>query len=170
MSHAQFQYWQISRLGTVPNGKFPEVELKKGQYWKWVPVLEMGASSSTGKLRVWALTCILFSKSGLAGQHIYLTPIVSTSFSLTSIYASLNALVIFEQNEIDKYVHSPSIFTNEPLLHAPKTHAKGVSIMLFINSTKYLFLERMVILLSQWDRPSVVLIPFPLDNVCSLTA
>ena len=24
------------------NGKFPEVESKKGQYWKWVPVLEMG--------------------------------------------------------------------------------------------------------------------------------
>ena len=42
MSHAQFQYWQIVRLGTVPNGKFPEVEFKKGQYWKWVPVLEMG--------------------------------------------------------------------------------------------------------------------------------
>jgi hypothetical protein len=35
-------YWQIARLGTVPNGKFPEVESKKGQYWKWVPVLEMG--------------------------------------------------------------------------------------------------------------------------------
>ena len=35
-------YWQIARLGTVPNGKFPEVEFKKGQYWKWVPVLEMG--------------------------------------------------------------------------------------------------------------------------------
>ena len=31
-----------SRLGTVPNGNFPEVEFKKGQYWKWVPVLEMG--------------------------------------------------------------------------------------------------------------------------------
>jgi hypothetical protein len=42
MSHAQFQCWQIARLGTVPNGKFPEVEFKKGQYWKWVPVLEMG--------------------------------------------------------------------------------------------------------------------------------
>ena len=34
-------YWQIARLGTVPNGKFPEVEFKKGQYgngcqyWKW---------------------------------------------------------------------------------------------------------------------------------------
>ncbi len=43
MSHAQYQYWQIARLGTVPNGKFPEVEPKKGQYWKWVPVLlEMG--------------------------------------------------------------------------------------------------------------------------------
>jgi hypothetical protein len=42
MSHAQFQYWQIARLGTVPNGKFPEVEFKKGQYWKWVPVLEIG--------------------------------------------------------------------------------------------------------------------------------
>jgi hypothetical protein len=42
MSHAQYQYWQIARLGTVPNGKFPEVESKKGHYWKWVPVLEMG--------------------------------------------------------------------------------------------------------------------------------
>jgi hypothetical protein len=46
------------------------------------------------------------------------------------------------------------------LLHAPKTHVKGVSNMLFINSTKYPFLERMVILL----------IPFPLENVSSLTA
>jgi hypothetical protein len=46
------------------------------------------------------------------------------------------------------------------LLHAPKTHVKGVSNMLFINSTKYPFSERMVILL----------IPFPLENVSSLTA
>jgi hypothetical protein len=29
-------------LGTVPNEKYPEVESKKGQYWKWVPLLEMG--------------------------------------------------------------------------------------------------------------------------------
>jgi hypothetical protein len=41
MSHAQYQYWQIARLGTVPNGKIPEVESKKDstgngcQYWKW---------------------------------------------------------------------------------------------------------------------------------------
>ena len=54
------------------------------------------------------------------------------------------------------------------LLHAPKTHAKGVSNMLFINSTKYLFSERMVILLSHWSCPSVVSIPFSLENVCSL--
>ena len=56
------------------------------------------------------------------------------------------------------------------LLHAPKTHAKGVSNMLFINSTKYLFLERMVILLSHWARRAVFLIPFPLENMSSLTA
>ena len=31
------------------------------------------------------LIYILFSKSGLAGQHNYLTPIVSMSFLLTSI-------------------------------------------------------------------------------------
>jgi hypothetical protein len=29
-------------LGTVPNGTFPEVGSVKGQYWKWVPLLEMG--------------------------------------------------------------------------------------------------------------------------------
>jgi hypothetical protein len=46
------------------------------------------------------------------------------------------------------------------LLHAPETHAKGVSNMLFINSTIYPFSERMVIFL----------IPFPLENVSSLTA
>jgi hypothetical protein len=51
------------------------------------------------------------------------------------------------------------------LLHTPKTHAKGVSNMLFINSTKYLFLERMVILLSHWARTTVVLVLFPLENV-----
>jgi hypothetical protein len=39
-------------------------------------------------------------------------------------------------------------FNNSLLLHAPKTHAEGVSYMLFVDSTKYLFLERMVILLS----------------------
>ena len=32
------------------------------------------------------LIYILFSKSGLAGQHNYLTPIVSMCFSLTSIH------------------------------------------------------------------------------------
>ena len=32
------------------------------------------------------LVYILFSKSGLAGQHIYLTPTASSGFSLTSIY------------------------------------------------------------------------------------
>ena len=52
MSHAQYQYWQIARLGTVPNGKFPEVESKKGQYWKWVPECQF----QSGKLRVWVLT------------------------------------------------------------------------------------------------------------------
>ena len=56
------------------------------------------------------------------------------------------------------------------LLHAPETHAKGVSNMLFIDSTKYLFSERMVILLSHWARPAVILIPFPVENVSSLTA
>ena len=56
------------------------------------------------------------------------------------------------------------------LLHAPKTHAKGVSNMLFINNTKYLFSERMVILLSHCARPAVVLIPFSLENVSSFTA
>ena len=62
-------------------------------------------------------------------------------------------------------------FTNSPLLHAHKTHVKGVSNMLFIkNSTKYIFLERMVILLSHWACPSVVSIPFPLENVCSIIA
>jgi len=39
MSHAQ---WQIASLGTVPNEKFPEVGSEKGQYWKWVSLLEMG--------------------------------------------------------------------------------------------------------------------------------
>ena len=29
-------------MGTVPNGRFPEVGSEKGQYWKWVPLLEMG--------------------------------------------------------------------------------------------------------------------------------
>ncbi len=58
MSHAQYQYWQIVRLGTVPNGKFPEVESKKKGQWKWVPVLEMGmpVPVCTGKLRIWVLT------------------------------------------------------------------------------------------------------------------
>ncbi len=42
MSHTQYLLWQIAGLGTVPNGKFPELESKKGQNWKWVPVLEMG--------------------------------------------------------------------------------------------------------------------------------
>jgi hypothetical protein len=56
------------------------------------------------------------------------------------------------------------------LLHAPKTHAKGVSNMLFINSTKYLFLERMAILLSHWACPAVISILFPGENVSSLTA
>ena len=51
------------------------------------------------------------------------------------------------------------------LLHTPKTHVKGVSNMLFINSTKYIFLERMVILLSHWARTTVVSILFPLENV-----
>jgi len=52
-----------------------------------------------------------------------------------------------------------------PLLHTSETHAKGMSNMLFINSTKYLFSERMVILLSHWAHPTVVSIPFPLENV-----
>ena len=37
-----YQSWQIANLGAVPNEKFLEVESEKGQYWKWVPLLEMG--------------------------------------------------------------------------------------------------------------------------------
>ena len=33
-------------------------------------------------------------------------------------------------------------FSNSPLIQAHKTYAKGVFDMLFINSTKYLFSER----------------------------
>jgi len=55
------------------------------------------------------LIYILFSKSGLAGQHKYLTPIVSMCFSLSSIYKHhLIFLVICEQHEIDKFVHLPT--------------------------------------------------------------
>jgi hypothetical protein len=58
------------------------------------------------------LIYVLFSKSGLAGQHkYYLTPIVSTSFSLTSIYKHhLTFLVICEQHEIDNYFHLPTFY------------------------------------------------------------
>jgi hypothetical protein len=53
-----------------------------------------------------------FSKSGLVGQHKYLTPIVSTSFSLTSIYKHhLTVLVIIcEQHEIDNYENLPTFY------------------------------------------------------------
>jgi hypothetical protein len=55
------------------------------------------------------------------------------------------------------------------LLHTPETHVKGVSNMLFINSMKNLFLERMVIY-CHIARPTVVLIPFPIENVNALIA
>ena len=57
------------------------------------------------------LIYIFFSKSGLVGQHKYLTPIVSTSFSLSSIYKhNLTFLIICEQHGIDNYVHLPTFF------------------------------------------------------------
>ena len=75
-------------------------------------------------------------------------------------------LVDFEQHDID-IMFIRLHFTNSLLLHAPETHVEEVSYMLFVNSTKYLFSERMVILLSHLAIPSAVLIQFPLENVCS---
>jgi len=85
---------------------------------------------------------ILFSKSGLAGQHNYLTPIVSMSFSLTSIPKHHLTFFGYLQAALNRYLCSSAyILLMLLLLHAPKTHVKGVSNMLFINSTNYLFLE-----------------------------
>jgi hypothetical protein len=56
-------------------GKFPEVGSKKGQYWKWVPLLEMGMPFPllVSKLRFWVglLTYVM-----CYGTRVVLTPSV----------------------------------------------------------------------------------------------
>jgi hypothetical protein len=80
------------------------------------------------------LIYILFSKSGLAGQHNYLTPIVSMSFSLT-----LNVFVYLRAARNKYLCSSGYILLMLLLLHAPETHTKGVSNILFIKARNTYF-------------------------------